>query len=499
MFGYDCNNCVQVLLNTLYFADLKTKEIIGEGRVAGKLYILDSNCLLNVIDKTWKDDKNLNEKSYIATYSCNTDTNKNKETFSLWHKRLGHSSQSVLNYLKFIPSKQNNELLPCIPCYLAKQKRLPFLNSESHADDIFKLIHVDLWGPYKTKTISGASYFLTIVDDHSKSIWTFLLKDKTQVQQTLTYFFAYVTNQFSKTVKVLRTDNGSEFVNHKCQTLLSQLGIIHQKTVSYSPQQNGRVERKHQQLLQIARAFLSQSNMPITFWGHAILMATHIINILPTPILEWKTPYKCLHNKDPSYSSLKTFGCLCFATNVKPHKTKFAPRVIRCCFIGYNPCQKAYKLYDLEDKKVIMSRDVVFYESIFPFIDSNNPEMPIPNPHEEPEFNVNIEDFIPADDYNPDDLDLEGQQEYSNPSAESTSSSSSSSSNSPNTSVNDQNVPKDEGPNTRPNKRVIRQPSWFNDCIMHCTHIPGEESKSKVFTSPHSPPTYPYIESPILT
>lgn len=300
-------------------------------------------------------------------------------------------------------------------------------------------------------------------------------------------------------MKVLRTDNGSEFVNHKCQTLLSQLGIIHQKTVSYSPQQNGRVERKHQQLLQIARAFLSRSNMPITFWGHAILMATYIINILPTPILEWKTPYKCLHNKDPSYSSLKTFGCLCFATNVKPHKTKFAPRVIRCCFIGYNPCQKAYKLYDLEDKKVIMSRDVVFYESIFPFIDSNNPEMPIPNPHEEPEFNVNIEDFIPADDYNLDDLDLEGQQEYSNPSAESTSSSSSSSSNSPNTSVNDQNVPKDEGPNTRPNKRVIRQPSWFNDCIMHCTHIPGEESKSKVFTSPHSPPTYPYIESPILT
>lgn len=325
------------------------------------------------------------------------------------------------------------------------------------------------------------------------------MKDKTQVQQTLTYFFAYVTSQFSKTMKVLRTDNGSEFVNHKCQTLLSQLGIIHQKTVSYSPQQNGRVERKHQQLLQIARAFLSQSNMPITFWGHAILMATYIINILPTPILEWKTPYKCLHNKDPSYSSLKTFGCLCFATNVKPHKTKFAPRDIRCCFSGYNPGQKAYKLYDLEDKKVIMSRDVVFYESIFPFIDSNNPEMPIPNPHEEPEFNVNMEDFIPADDYNPDDLDLEGQQEYSNPSAESTSSSSSSSSNSPNTSVNDQNVPKDEGPNTRPNKRVIRQPSWFNDCIMHCTHIPGEESKSKVFTSPHSPPTYPYIESPILT
>lgn len=169
--------------------------------------------------------------------------------------------------------------------------------------------------------------------------------------QTLSHFFAYVTNQFKTIVKVIRTDNRSEFVNQNCLNLFSKLGVIHQKTLSYSPQQNGRVEREHQQLLQIARTLMSQSKLPIMFWGQAILMATYIINVLPTPILEWKTPFIYLHKKESSYSNLKIFGCLCFATNVIPHKNKFAPRAIMCCFIGYNPGQKAYKLYDPEAKR----------------------------------------------------------------------------------------------------------------------------------------------------
>lgn len=71
-------------------------------------------------------------------------------------------------------------------------------------------------------------------------------------------------------------------LSKSCQRLFSSLGIRHQKTVSYSPQQNGRVERKHHHLLQVARALFSQSNLPIHLWGHTILMATYIINLLPT-------------------------------------------------------------------------------------------------------------------------------------------------------------------------------------------------------------------------
>lgn len=68
-------------------------------------------------------------------------------------------------------------------------------------------------------------------------------------------------------------------------------------------------------------------------------MATYVISILPTRILEWKNPYKKLYNKQPSYSNRKVFGCLCFATNTIPHKTKFESSIIPCCFIGYNQGQ----------------------------------------------------------------------------------------------------------------------------------------------------------------
>lgn len=77
--------------------------------------------------------------------------------------------------------------------------------------------------------------------------------------------FAYVSNQFESKVRTITTDNGIEFVNSNCQRLFSSMVIIHQNIVPYSPQQNGRVERKHQQLLQIAGAFLSTSGLLIKF------------------------------------------------------------------------------------------------------------------------------------------------------------------------------------------------------------------------------------------
>lgn len=74
----------------------------------------------------------------------------------------------------------------------------------------------------------------------------------------------YVSTQFQTSVKATNTDNGTEFVNLNCQILFSSLVLFTRKTVPYSPQQNGKVERKHQHLLQVARALISQSNLQIS-------------------------------------------------------------------------------------------------------------------------------------------------------------------------------------------------------------------------------------------
>ncbi|KAL0430697.1 UNVERIFIED_CONTAM: Retrovirus-related Pol polyprotein from transposon RE2 [Sesamum radiatum] len=109
--------------------DLRTKENLAIGKLIGKLYILDNS--FSVCSNS--SDSVLLSTSNIVDSTCND---------SLWHLRLSHSSYQV--------------------------------------NSIFDLVHMDLWGPYKTTTVSGCCYFLTIVDHFSRNTWTYLLKHKSQ-------------------------------------------------------------------------------------------------------------------------------------------------------------------------------------------------------------------------------------------------------------------------------------------------------------------------------
>lgn len=108
--------------------------------------------------------------------------------------------------------------------------------------------------------------------------------------------------KFGKSVKIIRSDNGTEFM---CLTsYFQECDIIYQTSCVDTPQKNGRVERKHRHILNVARACLFQSHLPIKFWGESILTATYLINHTPTPILKGKSPYEVLFGTRPSYSML---------------------------------------------------------------------------------------------------------------------------------------------------------------------------------------------------
>lgn len=115
-------------------------------------------------------------------------------------------------------------------------------------------------GPYFVDDFSIANshnnynYFLTVVDDFSKASWVFLFSSKTQVPSFIKNFTVYVKNQLSKSVKVIQSDNGTEFTNNDVQNYLQSLGIVHHTSCPHTPQQNGHVERKHQHILNVARA-----------------------------------------------------------------------------------------------------------------------------------------------------------------------------------------------------------------------------------------------------
>ena len=117
-------------------------------------------------------------------------------------------------------------------------------------------------------------------------------------------------------------------------------GIIHQKSCVYTPQQNSVVERKHQHLLSVAKSLRIQSNVPLCYWGDYILTVAHIINRLPSPILQKKSPFELLFHIKPSYDHLRVFGCLRYSSTISV--PKFQRRLQACVLLGYPSATKGY-------------------------------------------------------------------------------------------------------------------------------------------------------------
>ncbi|CAM8877096.1 unnamed protein product [Rhodiola kirilowii] len=303
--------------------------------------------------------------------SCLVTHKDNSLTF-LWHKRLGHVPFRKLlsSFKSFIPALNsvhcNSDDLHCDVCPQSRQCRLPFNNSCSVSAEIFDLLHADIWGPYRVPTMTDAKYFLTLVEDKSKCTWTYLMARKTEAADIMIRFYKMVQIQFGKNIKVIRSDNGGEFLCSKLTDLLSDNGCLQQTSCPYTPQQNGVVERKHKYILEVGSLKI-QSFIPDCFWGESILTATYIINRMPSLLLQGKTPFEVLFGAKPDYTHMKVFGCKCYVTNVQPNKSKFDPRANICVFLGYPFGQKGYKVFDLQSHSVHVSRDVLFVENDFPF------------------------------------------------------------------------------------------------------------------------------------
>ncbi|KAE9592898.1 putative RNA-directed DNA polymerase [Lupinus albus] len=254
---------------------------------------------------------------------------------------------------------------------------------------------MDIWGPFGIPSTSGHRYFLTVVDDKSRFTWIYFLKHKSEVPELIKNFISLVQTQFSLSVKCIRSDNGKEF--SLCD-LYAKKGIEHQTSCVETPQQNGAVERKHQHILGVARSLIFQSKIPHCFWNYVITHAIYLINRQPSSYLSNRSPYSSLYEKLPNIHYLKVFGCLCYATTITSHRKKFDPRSRKGVYLGLKGVVKGYVILDINTHEIFISRNVSFYEHIFPYKETNDTDqdhnliMPANISQEDP---VNIsEEFI---------------------------------------------------------------------------------------------------------
>ena len=195
--------------------------------------------------------------------------------------------------LRLFPSlfiNKNPNLFHCEVCQLAKHTRNTYSPRSYKPSHPFSLIHGDIWGPFRIPSMTGARWFLLLVDDHTRLCWTFLMKEKSETKHIFQQFHVMVKTQFRAEIQILKTDNAKDFFNSSLGPYLKSHGVVQQSSCVDTPQQNGVAERKNCHVLEVARSLLFQTHLPKKFWGEAILTATYLINRMPSRILKFRSP-----------------------------------------------------------------------------------------------------------------------------------------------------------------------------------------------------------------
>jgi hypothetical protein len=292
-----------------------------------------------------------------------------KETPLEWHRRFGH-----IGYDNLAKMVENNlasginvsakefrlaKLEDCEPCALAKQTRPPFEASTSVRTDIpLGLIHSDVCGPL-APSLGGKRYFVTFLDDYTGLSVVTLLKHKSEATSAMREAFTLLENQSGYTVKVVRTDNGGEYVNKELKDYLKAKGIVHETTMPYSPQQNGKAERLNRSLTTQVRAMLADAQFSESLWAEALITANKLRILSPVSGKE-KTPFELFNGRQPDVSFLRPFGAKVYVQTPKELRTsKLAPVSTPGKLVGFGQGGNGYRVL-LSNNRVVTSRDVLF-------------------------------------------------------------------------------------------------------------------------------------------
>ncbi|KAI3435603.1 hypothetical protein D9Q98_001666 [Chlorella vulgaris] len=295
-----------------------------------------------------------------------------KETPLLWHKRYAHLGFEGLSKLKSsnmvtgihtttTEFQAAGEGSLCEACVLGKQHRLPFTASGTSSSRPLQLLHTDVCGPLPITSSGGNNYFLTLLDDYSRLSIVIPLARKSDVAQTVIDTITLLENQTGNRVKSVRSDNGTEYLNHKLERFYCDKGIHMQTTNRYTPEQNGAAERLNRTLIEKVRPMLAESGLPKSMWAEAVVTASYIRNRSPVKGREL-TPWELFYGSKPDVSHLRTFGPRAYALTPKQLRNKLESVSQPGRFIGYPSGTKGYKIL-LDSGDTVISRDVIFSET----------------------------------------------------------------------------------------------------------------------------------------
>ncbi|KAH9658263.1 Integrase catalytic domain-containing protein [Citrus sinensis] len=250
---------------------------------------------------------------------------------NLWHLRLAHMSMKRLQELKkqgLLCGDKMGSLDFCENCVFGKAHRAKFPKGMHRSEHVLDYVHTDLWGPAQ-------------------------VVEKFKVWKTL------VENQSGRKLKALRTDNGLEFCNREFETFCQKHGILRHQIVRFTPQQNGLAERMNRTIVDKTRGMLINSKLPRCFWAEAVSTTCYLVNRSPSAAIDFKTPKEIWFGRLPKFENLRIFGCPAY---VHINQGELNAKALKGFFVGYPDGVKGYRVWCGEQRKCIISKDVVFHE-----------------------------------------------------------------------------------------------------------------------------------------
>ncbi|RVW52892.1 Retrovirus-related Pol polyprotein from transposon TNT 1-94 [Vitis vinifera] len=265
----------------------KGARVLARGKKTGTLYM--TSC----------------PRDTIAVADASTDT-------SLWHRRLGHMSEKGMKMLLSkgkLPELKSIDFDMCESCILGKQKKVSFLKTgRTPKAEKLELVHTDLWGPSPVASLGGSRYYITFIDDSSRKVWVYFLKNKSDVFVTFKKWKAMVETETGLKVKCLRSDNGGEYIDGGFSEYCAAQGIRMEKTIPGTPQQNA-----------------------------------YLINRGPSVPMEFRLPEEVWSGKEVKFSHLKVFGCVSYVHIDSDARSKLDAKSKICFFIGYGDEKFGYR------------------------------------------------------------------------------------------------------------------------------------------------------------
>ena len=364
---------------------------VGSATEAGlEVHFKGTKASFSMNDTTVMTGERIGDSLYLL--SVLADNCKHREDFTakavslasahLLHQRFAHANcRDVIRTIKSkavedikLDPGQDNTAKPCNGCVYGKMHRLPFpTKRRERAEKVGELVQGDV-GMVNVTTPDGCRFYSLLKDDFTEFTNAKLLRKKSDAATHVIEFCEKIKTQTGNPVKVLRTDQGTEYRGERFDKWKQDSGIIHQLTCRYTPQQNGVSERANRTVVEGVKSSLYNGSddrkSPNTgsnvqeLWGEFLCATVYIRNRILTAKTN-TTPYEKFFGKKPAVDHLRVLGCQAKVFTPSELRLKLDPTSEIGWLVGYCENTTGWRVWNPKTRKIVISRDVIFDETIF--------------------------------------------------------------------------------------------------------------------------------------